>query len=46
MFFAIDVIEEVDGIFNDTLADIAEVTAALLGCCGLVNHNRLSQFTV
>ena len=46
MFLAIDVIEEVDGVFDDTLADITEVTAALLGCCCLVNHHRLAQFTV
>lgn len=29
MFFAIDVIEKVDGVFDNAVADVAEVTAAL-----------------
>lgn len=29
MLFAIDVIEKVDGVFDNAVADVAEVTAAL-----------------
>lgn len=46
MLLAIDVVKEVDGILDDTVAYIAVVTARLGGWSILVYHNTLAQFGV
>lgn len=43
MVLAVDVIEEVDGVFDDAIAHIAVETPRLGRGCGLVDHHLFSD---
>lgn len=46
MFLSIDVVQKVDGIFDNTVTDIAVVTSRLWGRCVFVDNYTFTQLGV
>lgn len=42
MLFAVDVIQEINGIFNNTVADIAVIASGLRGRSGFADDNTFA----